>query len=800
MLIKKIFLSFFLFFSLTVCAKNTWTVKDIQFQGLKNFSKNETLKNIFFSIGNKISEYDVKNSIKSLFQTGKFEDIKVIYSGKTIIFNVKERPIISNIIISGNSLINNTILEKYLKKLNIKKGDVFNPFFVNIFIKTIEDFYYNLGRYKANVKILKFFSKENNITLKILIDEGVITKINSIKIFGNNAFSEEKIMSLFKLKSHSAWWNFLDKNIYSPKEFNKDLDSLSSFYLNQGYFYFKIDEKKINFFQDKNYVDIVINIFEGKKYKISHFFLNGNFFPYEKHIKKIVNISINELYNQEKIDFIKKEITRLLSEFGYINAEVTVNPRINHEKKTITLDFNINIKKRYFVKRIHFRGNELTQDEVLRREIKQMEGKYFNATLVESGRESLEKTKYFSEVQIIKNIDSHNSNQVNITYIVKEKSTGSINFGLGYGIDSGVSFNTSFSQKNIFGSGNSLKASAIKNKNQKYTDLSINYPYFISNNIDLNTRLFYNDLKYNLNNISNLTKNTYGFESNLGFLINDTNKVNLGIGYTHNGIINTEKKEKIIPLIKKSLNKNFLEDSLVNDFTLNYSWIYDSLKYFYFPISGNQTYISGKNTIPGSDNNFYKIILDSEEYIPLNKKHNFIFLSHIHLGLGNSFNEEKLPFYENFYANSINNIRGFRVNSIGPKKNYNNSDLKNCIKDQNNQLCESVDSIGGNSIFITNLELITPLPFINHQYSEFLRSSFFLDAGNIWDVKWNNINSISSLKFLKNNSLNDIYASYGFSLQWFSPIGPLVFSYAFPIQKNKNHQLEAFQFNFGKNW
>ncbi|CAL4326301.1 outer membrane protein assembly factor BamA [Buchnera aphidicola] len=802
MFIKKFFISFLIFFSISVYAQNTWTVQDIKFQGLKNVSKNETLKNVFFSIGSKISQYDIKNSINALFKTGRFEDIKVIYSGTTITFDLKERPIISKVIISGNKIITNSILEKYLEKLNIKKDGVLNPFIMKNFIKTIEDFYHDIGRYKARIKILKIFSKENTVDLKILIDEGVLTKINSIKIIGNKDFSEEKIMSLFKLKDHHTWWNFLDKNTYSPQEFQNDLDRLSNFYLNQGYFYFNIDDKEVKFLQDKDYVDINLNIFEGKKYKIDNFFINGNLFEYQKSIKNIININHNELYNKEKINFILKKISMFLSEHGYINAKILVDPKINHNKKIITLNFNIDIKNRYFVKRINFKGNYFTQDKVLRREIKQIEGEYFNSKLIDSSKDSLEKTKYFSEVQVIKNILSDNSNQVDVTYIVKEKPTGSINFGLGYGMDNGISFNTSFSQENIFGSGNSLKVSAIKNNNQKYTDLSISYPYLMTNHTDLNTRFFYNDFKYNFNSISNLKKNTYGFESNLGFLINDNNRVNFGLGYSHNGIFNT-KNQVIDYKIKEKTNFdiNFVEDSLVNDFTLNYSWIYDSLKYFYFPFSGNQTYISGKNTIPGSDNSFYKIVLDSEQYIPLEKTNNFIFLSHIHMGIGNSFKQEQLPFYENFYANSANNIRGFRTNTIGPKKNYSNSDLENCIGYQNNNLCESIDSIGGNTTAIVNLELITPIPFIQYeQYSQFLRSAFFIDVGNIWNTTSNDISSLNSLKFLKNNALNNIYASFGLSLQWFSPIGPLVFSYALPIQKNKNHQLEAFQFNFGKNW
>ncbi|WAI18601.1 MAG: outer membrane protein assembly factor BamA [Buchnera aphidicola (Acyrthosiphon caraganae)] len=793
-------MAFLIFFSVAVYANNTLIVKDIQFKGLKNFSQNEALKNVVFSIGSEISQYDIKNSIRSLFKTGRFEDIKVVLSKKTVIFNIKERPIILGLMISGNHIVKKSILDEFLKKLNIEKKRPFNDFFINIFIKKIEDFYYDLGRYKSSVKILKVFLKNNTVNLKIVINEGIPIKINNIKIFGIQDFSKEKIFSLLRLKHHHSWWNFLDKYIYSPKELNNDLEHLKHFYLSHGYFYFNINDTKVDFLQDTNKVDITINISEGKKYRISNFFVNGDLFPYKKLILNLIKIDPYEFYNKEKINFIVQKIIRCLSELGYIDAKVIVDPKINHEKKTIILDFNIDIQKRFFVKRIHFLGNQITQDKVLRRKIKQMEGKYFNIKLVELGKKLLEKTKYFSNVEIIKTINSNELNQIDIIYKVKEQTTGSINFGLGYGIDSGVSFNISFSQDNILGSGNSLKSSIIKNENQKYADISISYPYFFSDSIDLNTRFFYNDFKYNFNSISNLIKKNYGFESNLGFLINESHKINFGFGYIHNGINNKEKRIEAPLATKKSLDTFFIKNSLVDDFTINYSWIYNNLDYLYFPTSGNQIYISGKSTVPGSDNNFYKVILDSEQYIPLNKEKSFIFLSHIHLGIGNIFNKEKLPFYENFYASSENNIRGFRLNTIGPKTIDDSTNLEGCVGYKNNNLCESIDSIGGNLTLVSNLELIIPLPFLDNKYSELLRASLFLDAGNIWDTQSDNTKNINLFQFLQDNILNDIYSSAGLSLQWFSPIGPLVFSYSIPIQKNKNYQLEQFQFNIGKNW
>ncbi|QCI21546.1 outer membrane protein assembly factor BamA [Buchnera aphidicola (Hyadaphis tataricae)] len=803
MLIKKFFMCFLMIFSTFVYAKNIWFVKDIEFTGLKNYSKNELLNNIQFHVGSTVSNDDIKSSIKSLFKTGRFEDIQVFLSKDKIVFHVYERPIIADVLFSGNTIINNNALKKYLTKLHIEKNHVFNPSIAEMFIKTIHHAYEDLGRYKSHVKILKSFSTYNRVNLKILIDEGLPIKINNIEVLGVKSFPKTKIISLFQLKQDHSWWNVFDNFFYSPKFFDHSLNKLHNFYLSQGYFYFQINKSKIDYVNNVNNqhgVNIKINVFEGEQYRISKFFVNGNLLSYKNLIENMIKIDKNELYNKDKLDDIIIRIKQRLSEYGYIDAEVSIDPEVNHKSKKIIIHFNIDIKKRFFVRKIQFIGNRSTQDQVLRRLIKQIEGRYVNSKLIDSGKKLLEKTKFFSDVQIIKNHVFNTSNQVDIIYQVKEQPTGSINFGLGYGMDSGVSFNTSFSKDNLLGSGNSFKSTIIKNNNQQYADVSMIFPYFIFNTTDLNTRFFYNDFKYNLNGMTNVTKNTYGFESNFGLPLNDYNKINFGFGYSHNGIFNENNTAKKSLSNNNEWNTKFLQTNSVNDFTINYSWIYDSLQYRYFPIDGNQTYVSGKNTIPGSDNNFYKIILDSEVYLPLNKAKELIFLSHLHMGIGNSFNGDKLPFYENFSVTGVNNIRGFQPHTIGPKTVYNLDDAHNCTGYEHDNLCESIDSIGGNSTVVANLELITPIPFLDHVYSKFLRSSIFFDIGNIWDTQQNNKNNLNSLMWLKNNILNDVYASIGISLQWFSPIGPLAFSYAIPVQKNNYHQLEAFQFNIGKNW
>ncbi|QNS02087.1 MAG: outer membrane protein assembly factor BamA [Buchnera aphidicola (Pentalonia nigronervosa)] len=793
------------FFSTNVYAKNTWIVRDIKLEGLKHVAAKEVFRNLVFNIGSKISKNDIKNSILALFKTKKFENIRVISSSNILIFKLQERPLIQNIFITGNSMIQDTVLKKYLTQLEIDHGFFLNPFHIKIFKKNIRQFYHDHGKYACNIKILSIPHTDHTIDLKIIISEGSLTYLNKIKIFGNDHFSGDKIISLFELNHHNIWWNIFEKNFYSYKKLQQGLKKLKDFYLNQGYFYFKIKQHNIHFSKNKNKVDIIIDIFEGHQYKISRFLIHGSVFNHYNDILNIVNLHNDELYNQEKIYSIVNDIKKLLFQYGYIKSQVILSPQINHRDKTIILNFNIDLQKRYFVRKIYFSGNKITKNFVLQRKMQQSEGEYFNIKKVENGKKKLEKTGYFKHVNVMYNIFSDKLRQIDVIYQVEEQSTGSVNFGLGYGFDSGLSFNSIISQDNLFGSGNNLNTNVTVNKYQKYADLSIGYPYFFSKKTEFNTRIFYSNKKYHLDDEENIFKKTYGIESNLGFRINDTDIVNIGTGYAHNAIKKFYDQKNHTFLKSNTSNSDSLindanKNNLLNDYTISYSWMHDSLKYLYFPIFGNRTYISAKHTIPGSDNHFYKIIFDKVKYTPLNKKKNFIFLYHVHMGIGHGFKKHRLPFYENFSINNFNNIRGFQSETIGPKTIFDDIISKNCIQKEDNQLCESNRSIGGNAVIISNFELITPIPLINKKYSQFLRSSFFIDVGNIWNTNINNIQDVDSSTFSMLHNLKNTYSSFGVSLQWFSPIGPLVFSYAHPIQKNHDRQLEPFQFNIGKNW
>ncbi|CAL4321658.1 Outer membrane protein assembly factor BamA [Buchnera aphidicola (Protaphis terricola)] len=811
MLIKKFFIIFLMFFSINIYSKSLWTVKNIEFKGLKNCTKQEVLGNILFNIGDKISKNDIQKSIRLLFKTGKFSDIQVFFStNNSIIFKIKEQPLIFHIDVFGNHIIPKKNFNEYLKKLGMEIGKQYNPYLKYIFIQNIKKLHYHFGRYQSSIRLLTNFSSNNRVNIKILINEGNLLKINHIKIIGNKSFSREKIISLFKLKDYASWWNIFEKRIYYADELERDINNLHNFYLNHGFYYFSIDKKIVNFLKNKNKVNIILKISEGNQYKISNFFINGNFLKYYTQIKNLISISSNEIYNKEKIQLIIQRIKYFLSERGYINTQIEINPEINFIKKTIILNFNININQRYFINQIYFKGNKLTKDIVLRREIKQSEGEWCNLKLLDLSKEALEKIKYIYDIKMIKEFLHDKDNAVNIIYELKERNTGSLNFGLGYGKESGISFNTSISKDNLFGLGNFFKVSAIKNDNQKYIDFQMTYPYFFDNGTNLNSRLFYNNFIYHFNDMSNLIKKTFGFENDLSFLINNANRFNVGVGYTHNSLINQDStsNNSLIKINKKNLTSNskeilddqFLTNSLMNDITLNYSFLHDTLKSLYFPISGNQTYLIGKNTIPGSDNNFYKFLLDTEQYIPLDTEKEFIFSAHFKAGFGDSFNKSKLPFYESFHLNNSNYIRGFGVNTIGPKKKYAINKIQECFGYKKNNFCESIESIGGNAILVANLELIIPIPFIKKDYTQFLRPSFFLDFGNIWDTKLIQEKNQSDIKFIDFNQLKNFHSSVGFALQWFSPIGPLVFSYAHPIQKNENDQIEKFQFSIGKNW
>ncbi|MDX3774480.1 outer membrane protein assembly factor BamA [Chromatiaceae bacterium AAb-1] len=812
-------------FGNSVLAEESFTVQDIQVEGLQRVALGAALNNLPFNIGDTVTEYSLSRSIRTLYSAGHFDDIRVLRDGNTVIYRLKERPTINNIEFDGNKDIKEDQLKESLSGNRVEVGEPLDKTILKNIENGLTEFYHGVGKYQAEVEIIVTYLPRNRVNLKIKFDEGDAASVRQINIVGNKIFSNDELLGQIESKQDLPWWRFLSSDRYQKQTLQGDFEKINSYYLDRGYLRFNIDSSQVSVSPNKESVYVTLNVTEGEQYTITGVDFVGDLIGQDELVRAILPLKQGQLYNGALVTYTEESIARLMARFGYANSKIRTIPKINDETKEVELTISVDPGKRVYVRRIGVKGNSNTKDEVIRRELRQMEGAWLSNDGLELSKNRIQRLPYIENVEFETTPVAGSDDQVDIAFTVKEQPSGSFNAGISYGNYMGLSFQVGVQQENFMGSGNSAGISLSTNKYQKQISMTYTDPYFTLDGISLGGQVFYSDLDYSSasSNLEAYNQRRYGFGGNIGYPINEYNRLNFGANYVVNKINYINEYDQLRHFRGVLIDESNPDGGFhFTNYELSAGWVQSTLNRGLFPTAGHYFGLNFRITTPNSDLTYFKTMFEARKYFPLSNDHAWSFLSKLELGYGNGYGSKNgydytLPFTENFYAGG-QNLRGFESRIIGPHAIYRyatsvpglpnpvsgtGSDFPLDPSNDNYQVSQR--STGGNAMGIMTLELITPTPFLSDDYRNSVRTSIFVDAGNVWDTEFDinryagmtAINNSYSPKLVDYSDPSLIRATAGVSLQWISPMGPLTFSLAKIIKKYDGDLQENFSFNIG---
>ena len=788
-----------------------FTVSDIRIDGLQRIGAGTVFTYLPVERGDTLDSAKAAEALRALYKTGFFEDVRLDHQGSILVITVVERPAINKLTLVGNKDLKTDDLLKGLKDIGLAEGETFNQLNLDRVTQELNRQYNNRGKYSVAISPNVERLDRNRVNLTLNIKEGKAAKIRHINLIGNEAFSEEDITKNWE--SHTSNWLSWYKrdDQYSREKLSGDIEKLNAWYLNRGHVDFSLDSTQVAISPDKKDMYLTAGISEGEVYSISETSVTGDTVLPKEEIEQIVSfIRPGSTFSRQLLEIAGNAITARLSNIGYAFAQVNPVPSIDRDKRTVGIEFQVQPGPRVNVRRIVFKGNTRTADQVLRREMRQFEGSWYSQAAIDRGKVRLSRLGYFEEVNVDNEPVPGSDDQVDVVYEVKETTSGSIAAGVGYSQLSGVNLSLQLSENNFLGTGNRVSMAVTRSTYQKRYDFSFMNPYFTDEGLSLGYNLWWREFDYSNYNVAQYSTNSGSAQVFMGLPLSESDSISLMFGIDTNEILASpgSTPPPLVDYISAVGNRTF------HSWRGQVGWGRDTRNDYFIPVAGSTQNLSAEIALPGSTVEYYKLSYDFAKYWPLSQA--LVLKTGVNLGYGDSYGKDStrnlcytagtwvdtndddildtfvpgpdpsepclttspdfdktvtatgLPFFENFYAGGIasqGKVRGFVDNTLGPAYTSTSGYRQ---------------PLGGSFLLAGSVEAIFPKLFD----SPAARVSAFLDFGNVYDG-WDNF------------SASELRASAGIALLWRSPMGPLSISYALPLRKKDGDQIERLQFTFG---
>ncbi|MDZ3823048.1 MAG: outer membrane protein assembly factor BamA [Pseudoxanthomonas sp.] len=788
---KRLAASLLLALAAQAHAADPFVVQDIRIEGLNRISEGTVFNYLPVERGDRVDPARVAESVRALYRTGFFEDVAISRQSGILVVTVQERPSIARLSLTGNKEIKEDDLRRGLAEIGLSEGEVFNRLAIDRVTQELTRQYNNRGKYNVSITPVVTQLDRNRVDIAITVAEGRAARIRHINIVGNEQFSNRELRRELQqdATNWTSWYSRDDQ--YSREKFTGDLERLVSFYQDRGYLDFDIDSTQVTISPDRRSIYISAGVREGEIYTVRDVRLTGELVLEEENLRRLVQVQPGDTYSRRRVERTTESISAVLGNIGYAFAEVTPIPDIDADAREVGITFLVNPGKRVYVRRVVFKGNTRTMDEVMRREMRQFEGAWFSQAAVDRSKIRLQRLGYFEDVTIETPRVPGSEDLVDVEVAVKERPTGAFQFGLGFSQLQGLITTLSVEQDNFMGTGNRAAVNIQNNRFFKRLDLTYINPYTTDDGLSVGYNASYRELDFADQNLAAYSTDTAAFKAFFGIPLTETDTLSAAIGIDSTKI---QALPGLTPdyifdyLLRVAASKDNLERRTFKAWRMEAGWARDSRNRFFNPTRGGFQQIGAEVVLPGSTQEYYKVYYRFGRYFPVNSW--LTLFASADIGYGDGYGNavplrdctplvnnpgtdippadcsegSRLPFFENFYAGGVRSIRGFEDNSLGPRD------------------AQFGRPIGGAFRTIGTFEAVFPTPF--QRAADNTRLSWFVDFGNVYP-------SFDDFEF------REYRVSTGLSFQWRAPIGPIVLNFAYPIQKDRDDEVERFQFTFG---